>query len=127
MLISGLGWMLAMILLWVGVNWVGMSPFTANFIGDAVAVTYVFFTSSKNTFIHRHRFMMTKFSIYVIYQIILITTLSWAIGWMVKQPILEIYLSFFLTPELLAKIILTPLSLILNFLIAYLLIEHIDR
>ena len=124
---SGVGWLLSVIVLWLGVNLLSTSPFVANFIGDSLAITYVFFTASKKIFVHRRKFMPVKFFIYSCYQFFLITMISEAVQRLTEWSPFLIVSSYGISVELAAKILITPVTLLLNFTVAYVLIEQFDR
>jgi len=123
---SGIGWLMSLTILYIGIR-IGISPFWANVVGDTVAITYVFFTSAKKTFNHNHHFLGCKFIAYAIYQAIIIYLISFSILKISSNHIFCGYISSIqLNPGVIAKILITPFSLGLNFIFAYFVIEKIQ-
>lgn len=125
--ISGIGLCIATLTLWLGVRLLQFSPFVANFLGDVLAVTYVFVVSARRTFVHAHRFMLTKFLVYVAWQFVHITAISWAVAALVGWTIFVQLVSAFAPVEVVAKLLVTPLTVTANFVVALLLIERINK
>lgn len=125
LLLSGTGLVLATAILWAGVHLAGQSPFVANFVGDAVAITFVFFVSAHRTFVHAHRFMLARFAAYVGWQVVHVSLISWAVASLVALPSLHEVVARFAPVEVVAKLVLTPFTVTANFVVARLLIERI--
>ena len=85
----------------------GARPALANLLGGTVAITLVFFTSTRYVFRGNHSFLAAKFSAYVLYQLLSMSCYSLAIealvGSMSVWPIV-------------AKAIVTPASFCTNYL-----------
>ena len=125
--VSGAGLALATAILWAGVRLLGLSPFVANNLGDAAAVTFVFFVSAHRSFTHSHRFMLAKFAAYVGWQVLHITLISATIAALVAWPTFTATFEPPVPSEVAAKLVITPITVTLNFLVASLLIERIYR
>ncbi len=126
LLISGTGLVLATVILWAGVRLAGRSPFVANFVGDAVAITFVFFVSARRTFVHAHRFLLARFGAYVGWQIVHVSLISWGVASMVDFPLFREIVARFAPTEVVAKLLLTPVTVTANFIVARFLIERIQ-
>jgi putative flippase GtrA len=126
-LISGIGLGIATLTLWIGVRLFGLSPFTANFLGDVLAVSFVFVVSAHQTFVHAHHFMLTKFGVYAGWQFLHISAISWAVAALVSWPAFEGPVSALGPVEVIAKLLVTPLTVTANFVVAMLLIEKIRQ
>lgn len=124
LVISAIGWLGAMGILGISVRVFGFSPFFGNALGDIAAVSFVFFMSARWTFVHQHRFMWLKFSIFVMYQFFLIFIISSLIqfGATIEVSRVAWYQA---TKELLIKTLLTPFTLLANFLFGYFILEKI--
>ena len=116
-IISGVGWLVDVLLFSVGTRVFSYQVGYANIISSIPAITLVFFVSTKNIIKNEGALELRyKYLIYVGYQVVLITVISF-----VGQIIFNIfqntgYLS--LTPDnnkLLVKIIITPITLLSNF------------
>jgi putative flippase GtrA len=125
LLISGIGWLGAMSILGLMVNAFGFSPFFGNALGDFAAVSFVFFVSAKWTFVHRRRFMWFKFSVFVIYQFFLIIFISSLIQFGSSYEVFSRVAWYQATKELVIKGLLTPFTLLANFLFGYFILEKI--
>lgn len=125
LLISGTGLILATTILWSGVRLLGLSPFVANLMGDALAVTFVFFVSAHRSFVHAHRFMLAKFGAYVGWQLIHIALISWSIDTLVGWPAFRSLVEPDAPTEVAAKLLLTPITVTANFIVAHFIIEKI--
>lgn len=125
--ISGIGLGIATVVLWIGVRLLGLSPFTANFLGDFLAVSFVFVVSARRTFVHAHHFMLAKFGAYAVWQFLHITAISWVVAALVSWPAFEGTVSEFGPVEVIAKLLVTPLTVTANFVVALLLIEKIRK
>lgn len=123
---SGIGWLMDMILFAI-LNHIGLSTFISNIISSSCAATYVFFISGKNLFKkHGKVDMRIKYIVYIIYQLILILIASWAISGI--SVLLLNYASIIFIKKyykLIAKILFTPVTMILNFIVAKNLIEKL--
>ena len=111
-LVSGVGWLIDIGLFTVLVALM-FPPTIANLISAGVAVTYVYIVSTRHIFVHGHCFQWQKYILYLAYQVLAISLASLAIGglhsWIGGHP-------------LISKLLVTPLTLYVNFVfMAYLL------
>lgn len=125
LLISGTGLVIATTILWSGVRLLGLSPFIANLLGDSVAVTFVFFVSAHRSFVHAHRFMLAKFGAYAGWQVIHIALISWSVESLVGWPAFLSLVEPVAPTEVTAKLLLTPITVTANFVVARFIIEKI--
>ena len=123
---SGIGWIFDFttytILALLSVN-----LFFCNVLGAVVGVTFVFIFSTRYIFQNTEKIpLWVKYFIYVIYQIILVYLISKLLVF-INSSILT-YLSFAHIKEfaaILSKIIVTPVTMVLNFIILKNVIEKI--
>ena len=124
--ISGIGWCLDFILYTI-LAFLGVNLFCANACGAVLGVSFVFIFSTRYIFKNERKIpLWAKYFIYVIYQVVLIIIIS---------KILVIIASFLLanSPQflnekfsaILAKILITPLTMICNFIVLKNIIEKI--
>tara|TARA_A100001015_G_scaffold309819_1_gene409972 strand:- start:1207 stop:1626 length:420 start_codon:yes stop_codon:yes gene_type:complete len=87
--------------------YLGVSIFFSNVTAGFFAVSFVYFSSAKYTFIHDSKFLLTKFVGYIFFNIFRVYILS----------ILIVFLTGFLDViPLYPKIFVIPFSLYMNFL-----------
>ena len=125
--ISGAGWLIAIFTLWALVNLVAFTPFVANAIGDFLAVSFVFFVSSYRTFFHKSHFLLTKFLFYLFYQACLITLISYLVQALSNITFPGKLIEVFVYIEVIAKIVVTPLTFLLNFLFSFFIFEKVGN
>ena len=105
-LVSGMGWLLdfsTFLLL----SWRLLPPAQANVCGALLAITFVFFASTRHVFVHEGGFVWQKFFAYLGYQACVIALFSVAI-----QALSE---GLGLPPGV-AKVLVTPVNFYTNFL-----------
>jgi hypothetical protein len=111
-LTSGVGWLID-IGLFTWLTAIGLAPLSANLISAGTAVTYVFLVSTRRIFSHDHSYMVGKFLFYLAYQIAAVFLASLAI---------DVLYRIVGGHPLLAKVLVTPVTLYMNFIfMAYLL------
>ncbi|MCQ2514859.1 MAG: GtrA family protein [Ruminococcus sp.] len=98
-----------------------------NIISSWVGVTFVFIFSTKSVFQNNSKISLKiKYLIYLFYQCILIflvsNILAWVNGIIISNINFEIILSF---SHLISKILITPITMILNFIVMKNIIEKI--
>lgn len=109
-----------------------------NMISMLCGVTFVFFVSTRKTFsVNLHKYSLkTKYFVYITYQLVMLFLVSYVIGivtdYFIRKDVASILanldisvLAFFTTPEIIAKICVTPVTMILNFLFMKVLTERI--
>lgn len=125
--ISGIGWLIDMVIFTTLTN-LEVNTILSNIISSLVAVTFVYFTSTKKIFINKNENinLNKKYVIYIIYQVLMILASSTLIGVINNGIILYINYEIFLKySKIIAKILVTPLTMICNFIFMKLLIEKI--
>jgi putative flippase GtrA len=89
----------------------GLSPFGANAVSGACAVTFVYFASVRRIFSYRGHFLLGLFAAYLVYQVCGVTAAS-----LLVQFLAEGFVSAGL-----AKILILPLTFTSNYLFMSLL------
>ena len=122
--ISGIGWIMDFVifnLLNLRSSYVAVN----NMISSLVAVCFVFCVSTRKTFVQKDGGipLKVKFVIYILYQIILVSQLLAIIAAGLYQTFSGSIIGNF--SAMAAKIIVTPVTMCLNFLVMKLLIERI--
>jgi len=122
--ISGIGWIIDMTI-YTLLSTTNIPIILINVISSFCAVTFIFIFSTKKIFKENK----TKFSkkqkyiIYLIYQIIIVSSCSFLID-KTNDILLSININIITNySKILAKIIITPISMILNYLFMRFLIE----
>lgn len=125
--ISGIGWIMDFVifnLLNLKSSYVAMN----NMISSLVAVCFVFSVSTRKTFVQKDGGipLKVKFAIYILYQIVLILLVSQLLA-VIAAGLYQIFNGSIIGKfsAMAAKIIVTPLTMCLNFLVMKLLIERI--
>jgi len=127
MVTSGLGWFLAMTILWVLVKYVAISIFWANWAGDLVAVTYVYCVSVRKIFWHDGNYLKLKFVVWIVYTAFMINLASVFTNLTGSFMVNAALLASRPVAALAAKVLITPFSLALNFFVARFLLERFGR
>jgi putative flippase GtrA len=70
----------------------------ANLVSASVAVTFVYFLSTKRAFEYAGRFLLPLFLIFVAYQALAIMTASWAVGAIVAFGVLPVFAKGLILP-----------------------------
>jgi len=127
--LSGIGWLIDFVVFTFLIKFAYFPIFTANCVSSFIAVTLVFFISTKSIFEKRisKLSLRSKYIIYICYQILLIFSVSLATI-PVNQFLSKEFINFEIlldNSELLTKILITPVTMILNFITMKLLIEKI--
>lgn len=125
--ISGIGWIIDFAifnLLNIKFNGILIN----NMISSGIAVCFVFFVSTRKTFTQKlgGLNLRWKFMIYIIYQIILIYLMSrllasisgLLLAWLVDSPFVDFV-------AMISKILVTPITMCLNFVVMKFVIERI--
>lgn len=125
--ISGIGWILDFIVFNIIVI-IGLDVKGANIVSSLVGVCFVFVFSTKNTFQKKEKGkpIQYKFAFYIAYQLVLINVIS-----LILQNINILLCQYINQPVLvnvipaISKIIVTPITMITNFIVMKILIEKI--
>lgn len=114
--ISGIGWLIDFSLFSFFINyWKG--PISAlNMCSSIIAATFVYFTSTYKIFKVNDSSINKKYYLYVAYQLISISIFSFFIEWLSMFLFHSQYKFVLLGPELVTKILITPLNLVTNFI-----------
>lgn len=113
--VSGIGWLIDFGTYITLLKVFNFSPFSSNLISAALAITFVFFVSVYKIFLTNGFFVLSAFMIYLIYQAISI----WFFSYVIK--LLSYLITYYQTyglfeAPLIAKIIVTPFTLVTNYL-----------
>lgn len=124
--ISGIGWILDFSV-YIFLNSQFKMPMVANIISATVGVSFVFWVSVRKTFaINNSGYKLSKkYAFYLVYQVMAISVASFLIG-KIEGVLITINLEIlFKYSYILAKILITPLTMIINFSVMKYLIEKI--
>ena len=125
--ISGIGWLLDFTVFNVLNIWFPRVDVN-NVISSLVGVCFVFTVSTRKTFIQKENGipLKWKFVVYVLYQLLLIFAVSFILA-KINVLLLSALEGTALTgfSALFSKIIITPLTMVCNFIVMKLLIERI--
>ncbi|HEV7252628.1 MAG TPA: GtrA family protein [Mesorhizobium sp.] len=124
--VSGLGWLLDLSLFMTLSFLTDLGPLVTNLISAGVAVTFVFLISARYVFMYEGQYLASKLLAYVAFNIVAILAASAAIGLM-AQALTSLSAPYLASPERLsgiaAKLLVTPVTLLANFLFSRLLLE----
>lgn len=127
-LVSGIGWIFDFTTYLILTNIVNLNVTISNMISAVPALTYVFAMSSKKIFKNDNSklTLRTKYIIYFVYQIILVSTVSLIAGIMYDYFLKSINISLIIKYlKIFIKILITPVTMLLNFVIMKNLIEKL--
>ena len=124
--ISGIGWILDLIIYTILTNLLNVHITIANIISSFVGVTFVFLTSTRRLFINNSKInLKLKYIIYILYQIVLVLTTSYLMS-LIKTELINLNIEFIINYiNLIVKIIVTPFTMCINFIVMKNLIEKI--
>ena len=124
--ISGVGWIIDICIYLTLTYIIKCNVFLANVTSSLVGVTFVFIVSTRKLFKNNSKInLKIKYIIYVIYQILLIITASkimLIISDTLKETNINIILNYI---NIIVKIIITPFTLLINYIVMKYLIEKI--
>ena len=124
--LSGIGWVLDFSV-FIVLGYISKDLKLNNFISSWVGVTFVFIFSTKKIFEnHSHIPLKVKYIIYILYQLILIMMISRvlnSINTLLLTYLQNSILSGF--SHIISKIMVTPITMILNFIVMKNIIERI--
>jgi putative flippase GtrA len=127
--ISGCGWLIDFSLFTILTGLLNFSVMHANVMSSIPAITFVFFTSTRRTFINKsHIKLRCKYLIYFAYQAILIVGIS-----VFGQLLFEILITSPISTiaivethaELAVKITITPITMTCNYVVMKALLERL--
>ena len=124
--ISGIGWIIDFIIYNILSSVFKVDISIANMVSSLVGVTFVFVFSTRKIFENGGKLdIRVKCAIYIVYQIILILGVSKAMPF-VKEFLIDFDIDFIIKyANILAKILVTPITMIINFIFMKYLIEKI--
>lgn len=105
-LVSGVGLALD-VGLFLALNAAGMRAGYANLVSAAVAVTFVYFVSTRRVFNYDGRFLLALFWVYFAYQALAVAAASWAVDALVAMEL----------APLLSKGLILPVTFSANYLV----------
>ena len=124
LLFSGVGWLIDFGIYSILTGPANFPVAPANYLSSVPAITFVFFASTRKTFQCRPDGMSkgTKYLIYVVYQLLLLTAVSFLAQ--ILDPLLARMLPVFADySKLLAKVCITPVTMLCNFFVLRLIAE----
>lgn len=124
--LSGIGWIIDFLVFNILITIFGFDLEISNRISSIVGVSFVFFTSTRKLFINYSKInLKIKYVIYILYQLILIFLASKGIV-LLKDLIVGFSIDILVQyANIIAKILITPLTMLINYLMMKLLIEKI--
>jgi len=124
--ISGIGWILDIIVYTISTSIFKINVDVSNTFSSFIGVTFVFFVSTRKLFINNSKInIKIKYIIYIIYQVLLIFTAS-NIMLILKDYLLTININLIIKYiNIIVKIIITPFTMVINFVVMKNLIEKI--
>jgi putative flippase GtrA len=125
--ISGLGWLLDLIVYFVFASLLGLAVFFSNFVSSYFGVTFVYFIALAAVF--KENKIQGKFLVlYWVFQFGSIFLYSQIIGFtsnqVLKFALPELFIEY---NELAAKILITPFNLATNFIFMKILVKKMKR
>ncbi len=118
-LTSGIGWVIDFGIFIVLTQLVGLNVLPANYLSSLPAVTFVFLVSTRKTFVCRKDGLRlrTKYIVYVVYQLILISLVSLLGEWL-SHALTGCSVALIAEhAKLAAKILITPVTMVCNFFV----------
>lgn len=124
--VSGIGWLLDF-LTYTGLGLVSENLVLNNIISSCVGVTFVFAFATRKVFQNNSKISLRwKYLIYLAYQMVLIVFISKLLdginAMIVNNFDIEIILRF---SSVIAKIVVTPVTMVLNFIVMKRIIEKL--
>ena len=124
--LSGIGWLLDFCVFAILGN-VSSNVISNNFLSSWMGVTFVFLFATRKVFRNNSRISLKwKYAIYLLYQLILIALVSQLLGFV--NGLLLDYVHISLIEQfsgIAAKILVTPITMLLNFIVMKNLIEKL--
>ena len=122
-MVSGVGWVIDFGIYTLLTGPMSFPVALSNYISSVPAITFVFFVSTRKMFICRPDGLSkkTKYFLYVIYQLILVTVVSFAAQWIAES--LTLLPAAAQYTKLAAKVLITPVTMVCNFFVLKLIAE----
>lgn len=128
LLVSGVGWLIDFTIYFILTKFIGLKVIYANILSSIPAITYVFLMSNKNIFKNTESKLSIKikYLIYFGYQLILLFCIS-ALGEFLYSKLLNIIAIPIILNNLkiVIKILITPITMTLNFIVLKNIIEKL--
>ena len=124
--LSGIGWLLDFTVYTI-LGFVSANHVMNNFISSCVGVTFVFIFATKKVFKNNTKIpLWVRYIIYILYQLVLISLASKVLGqidmFIVNNITIALIVKF---SAIIAKIIITPFTMVLNFFVMKGVIEKL--
>lgn len=126
--LSGIGWLIDFTLYLIFSNIFDFRIIYSNILSSIPAVTFVFFVSTRRVFVKNKKgfTLKEKYFIYFLYQVILIITISLLGQYLylliLKNIAVKIELKIL---KLIIKILITPITMLINFIVMKFLVEKL--
>lgn len=124
--ISGIGWILDFIIYTSLTVFLTSRVDISNMISSFIGITFVFLFSTKKVFINNSKISLKiKYLIYIIYQVVLILIVSEVMLYLKKYFFsldIKLLLKYI---NIVVKVIVTPFTMLINFIVIKKLIEKI--
>lgn len=123
---SGIGWLIDTTIYMILTSIFKLNIDISNIFSSLVGVTFVFIMSTRKIFVSNSKInIKIKYLIYVIYQVILILTIS-KVMLLLKDIITPLNIDLINKYiNITVKIIITPFTMVINFIVMKLLLEKI--
>ena len=124
--ISGIGWLLDFCT-YAALGLFSRNLFLNNIVSSWVGVTFTFVFSTRTVFRSAGRIpLAAKYALYLIYQLVLILAVSWLVK-IIDLSLVRVFESALVkqTSHLIAKVVVTPVTMILNFFVMKILVEEL--
>lgn len=124
--ISGIGFIIDFVIYTILTDFINISVNISNMTSSFIGVSFVFVISTRKLFTNNSKInIKLKYIIYIIYQIILISSVSYILV-ILKNCLLNIDINFITKYiNIIVKIIITPFTMVINFIVMKYLIEKI--
>ena len=124
--VSGIGWLIDVLIYLTLSSIIKLNVHISNMISSLVGVSFVFLVSTRKIFANNSKInLKLKYIIYIVYQLILIYLASLAIL-SLKNYLTSLDIKLVIKyVNIISKIIITPFTMLINFIVMKLLIEKI--
>lgn len=125
--VSGIGWIIDFCI-FLTLTKLGVSEVIANIYSSFAGICFVYAVSTKKLFknMNENFNLKKKFIVYILYQVVVVSISSFVIGGLngliIKNIDIKLIHDF---SQLVAKIIVTPFTMVLNFIFMKFLIERV--
>lgn len=124
--VSGIGWLIDVLIYLTLSSIIKLNVDISNMISSLVGVSFVFLVSTRKIFVNNSKInLKLKYIIYIVYQLILIYLASLTIL-ALKNYLTSLDIKLVIKyVNIISKIIITPFTMLINFIVMKLLIEKI--